>query len=218
MLKLSFLRGLVGCWVAMASFHSMAGPVNVTPVNVTLLGGPTATGPWSTNPKINFPDLWIKQTVSGLGSTSGRCIHKFNGGTGGSLFPATNSVDNIGKVNVRVNFGGNTKSFALECIDLVTGQRASASVNYDLAEQEFVKNGNNGKVSCETYCKGPQWGEVGSRCLSTALSTPISRQLLSMNIRNAPPCDQPLPNGKVMPVGTQVTCTCAKLFRPTKED
>ncbi len=145
---------------------------------------------------------------------------------GGSEFlgnPVRVKVGNNGTVNCSTFCQGSQwGGFAGTCIDAKrTSNKVStscdiipglgANLSCLCAEQEqFVKNGNNGTVSCETFCKGPQWGAVGTRCLSTDLSPRNSPQLLRMNIRNAPPCDQPLPNGKVMPTGTQVTCTCAK--------
>jgi hypothetical protein len=37
----------------------------------------------------------------------------------------------------------------------------------------FTKHGNNGTVSCDTYCRGVQWGETGT-CVGSSLQTNAS--------------------------------------------
>jgi hypothetical protein len=38
----------------------------------------------------------------------------------------------------------------------------------DAQGQQFIKHGNNGTVTCNTFCAGPQWGPAGS-CLAAAI-------------------------------------------------
>jgi hypothetical protein len=62
----------------------------------------------------------------------------------------------------------------------------------------FTKPGNNGTVSCKTYCEGTSWGEVG-RCISA------SRQDNGANVS----CDETV--GRLQ--GADVLCQCARPFR-----
>jgi hypothetical protein len=59
----------------------------------------------------------------------------------------------------------------------------------------FVKHGNNGTVSCDTYCRGSQWGQVGT-CVA------------SFDNKNGTGRD-----GNYLPGfldGAELTCTCVK--------
>ncbi len=66
---------------------------------------------------------------------------------------------------------------------------------YALATVPFVKHGNNGTVSCDTFCQGAQWGQVG-RCLAASAA----------NI----PCGQ---TPGFLANGAELTCGCTSFVK-----
>ncbi|MEJ1929043.1 hypothetical protein WDZ92_02050 [Nostoc sp. NIES-2111] len=60
----------------------------------------------------------------------------------------------------------------------------------------FVKSGNNGTVSCSTYCNGDVYGDVGTRGCVAAYN----------NATNTVESCQSTPG--LLPNGAELTCTC----------
>jgi hypothetical protein len=75
-----------------------------------------------------------------------------------------------------------------------------------LDNQVFKKSGNNATVTCDTFCKGPQWGRVGS-CLRTEFEGVTSLEIKGNEFQ--PGCFETLPSFKLpLPAGSQLACYC----------
>jgi hypothetical protein len=63
-------------------------------------------------------------------------------------------------------------------------------------KEVFEKNGNNGTVSCESFCQGTQWGPVG-KCIK-AVNTHLKKEISCTDTPG------------LLPDGKQLTCHCEK--------
>jgi len=134
------------------------------PVAVTLVGGAFSVplGDACTAVVRANPDLWIDVLIDGasVGRTKlGAVPYSIESDHAVTATRATNA-----DIAATANAAGGTLATAISTLDASV---TALTGRFDL--HVFAKPGNNGSVSCDTFCAGSQWGTVGT-CVGANLT------------------------------------------------